>query len=53
MKTEINTLKRHPAGLPDMNACNSSGPQTLRWGEDCAVSILHIEAIPLWRQVDS
>lgn len=43
MRIEINTLKRNPASLPEMNACNSCGSKTLRWGEDCVVSVLHKE----------
>ena len=46
MRIEINTFKRNPAALPDMNACNSCGSKTLRWGEDYVVSVLHKEGKP-------
>lgn len=41
MKIEINTLISNPAVRPDMNAYNSWGFKTLRWDEDCVVSVLH------------
>lgn len=43
---EINILQRNPAVLPDMNSCNSCGSKTLKWGEDCVVSVLHEKTNP-------
>lgn len=46
MRIEINTFKRNPAAVPDMNVNNSCGPKTLRWGEDSIISVLHKEDNP-------
>lgn len=46
MRFEINTLKRNPAVVPDMNACNSCGSKIVRWGKDCVISDLQREANP-------